>query len=79
MRHIVFGSEVFIGENFILRVGYNYRRRQELKLPEKSGAAGFSYGLGLRVKRFHISYARAIYHAAGPSNHFTVSTDMSKW
>ncbi len=79
MRHLVLGSEVFIGQNFIIRVGYNYRRRQELKLPEKSGAIGFTYGLGVRVSRFHISYGRAIYHAAGPSNHFTVSTDMSKW
>lgn len=71
MRHLVFGTEFLLSESFNFRVGYNYRRRQELKLQDKPAMAGISFGLGIKVKRMDISYARAIYHAAGPANHFT--------
>lgn len=79
MRHIVFGAEFLVSENVHIRTGYNYRRRQELKIDEKPGTAGLSFGLGLRVSRFHISYGRAIYHHAGPSNTFSVTTNLSQW
>jgi hypothetical protein len=73
MRHIVFGTEVLITENVHVRLGYNYRRRQELKIAEKPGTAGFSWGLGFRVKKIDFAYGRAIYHLAGPSHHFSVA------
>jgi hypothetical protein len=79
MRHITVGSEFILSKNLNVRIGYNYRRRQELKLEEKPGTAGFSYGLGLRVSKFQLSYGRAIYHLAGPSNHFSVTTSFSEW
>ncbi len=79
MRHVILGAEVLLGENFNLQVGYNYRRRQELKLADRPGTAGFSWGIGARIKRFSINYGRAIYHQAGPSNHFTVRTRLSDW
>jgi hypothetical protein len=77
MRHLVFGTEFLLTETFNIRIGYNYRRRQELKLQDKPALAGASVGLGLNLKRFQIGYARAIYHAAGPSNHFTVGFRVS--
>jgi hypothetical protein len=79
MRHAVIGTEFIITENFQIRIGYNYRRRQELKLPDRSGTAGFSYGFGFKVKRFYFAYGRAIYHAAGPANHLSISTDLRMW
>lgn len=79
MRHMVVGTEILLGPNFNVRLGYNYRRRQELKLADRPATAGLSYGFGLRIKRFSIDYGRAIYHAAGPANHFTVSTNLHNW
>ena len=79
MRHITVGSEFILSKNFNLRVGYNYRRRQELKLEDKPGTAGFSYGFGVRVSKFHISYGRSVYHLAGPSNHISVTTAINAW
>ncbi|MFN8700311.1 MAG: type IX secretion system protein PorQ [Flavobacteriales bacterium] len=79
MRHMVFGTEFLLGKNFNLRIGYNYRRRQELKLSDRPATAGLSFGFGLMVRRFRIDYGRAIYHAAGPANHFTVSTNLGSW
>lgn len=79
MRHLVFGTEFLLSENIHIRVGYNYRRRQELKISEKPGTAGLSFGLGIKVSRFHLSYGRAVYHLAGPSNTFSVTTNLSQW
>ena len=72
MRHIVMGAEFLLGENIQIRGSYNYRRRQELGLTDRPGMSGFSFGMGLRIKKIHLSYARAIYHLAGPANHFTL-------
>lgn len=72
MRHLVFNAEILLTENFNLRLGYNYNRRQQLKIDDNPGAAGITYGLGLRVAKIHISYARAAYSVAGISNHFTL-------
>ncbi len=79
MRHMVIGGEFIITKNFFLRVGYNYQRRKELKIPEKRGSAGFSFGFGFRIYKFHISYGRAVYHLAGPSNNFSVSMDLNSF
>ncbi|MCH2199556.1 MAG: type IX secretion system protein PorQ [Flavobacteriales bacterium] len=79
MRHVIFGTEFLLGDNFKINFGYNYRRRQELKLEDRPGTAGLSWGLGFRIKKFSLSYGRAIYHFAGPSNHFTITTSLSDW
>lgn len=76
MRHMVIGTEVLVSQNFSVRLGYNYRRRQELKVDERPGTAGLSWGLGFRIKRFNLSYGRAIYHLAGASSHFTVGAQF---
>jgi hypothetical protein len=57
MRHILVGTEIVISKNFNLRIAYNYRRQKEMTLPERRGANGFSFGFGLRVKRFGFSYS----------------------
>lgn len=76
MRHIIVGTEFLLGDNIVIRGAYNYRRRQELKMEEKPGMTGFSFGLGFGIKKFRINYSRAIYHLAGPANHFTVDVNI---
>ncbi len=79
MRHIVIGGEFILTKNFFLRAGYNYQRRKELIIPERRGMDGFSFGAGLRIYKFHISYARAAYHLAGASNNFSISFDINSF
>src|ERR1051326_281458 len=62
-RHFVIGGEILLSKNFHLNVGYNYQRRQELKLESHPGIAGFSFGFGIRISKFHLSYGYAKYHA----------------
>jgi hypothetical protein len=78
-RHFVIGGEFTITKSFFLRAGYNYQRRQELKIPEKRGATGFSFGFGLRIYKFQFSYGRAVYSLAGASNNFSVSFDINNF
>lgn len=77
MRHIVIGGELVLSKNFSLRAGYNYRRRQELKVDTKVSTVGFSWGFGIRVSKFHLNYARSTYHLAGSPNYISLTTNLS--
>lgn len=77
MRHVVIGGEFLPTKNFTLRFGYNYQRRQELGVYSKMGTVGFSWGLGLRISKFQLDYARATYHLNGAPNYFTITTNLS--
>ncbi len=79
MRHIILGTELNITDNFVLRFGYNYRRRQEMKIDTRIGTVGFSWGVGIKIYKFHLSYARPTFHQAGAPNHFSVSMNLSEF
>jgi len=75
-RHMIFNTEFLITENFNVRLGYNLLRRAELKIDEKLGTIGLSWGLGFRISKFHFSYARSAYHQVGATNTFSISTRL---
>ena len=79
MRHTVLGLELLPMKSFSFRIGYNYRRREELKIPDKMGSVGFSWGFGLKIYKFNINYARARYHLAAVTNHFTLSINLNEF
>lgn len=76
MRHLIFGVEFIPANNFYIRAGYNYQRRQEMKLESKAATTGLSWGFGLSISRFQISFARATYHVAGSTTHIAVTTNL---
>lgn len=77
LRHLLLGVEILPSENFSLRVGYNYQRRQELKYDEKLSTVGFSWGFGFKINRFHLNYGSARYHLAGSGNHISVAINLN--
>lgn len=77
LSHLLIGTELLISENFQLRAGYNHLISRELRMEEFSGGAGWSFGLMLKIKKFEIAYSRAIYHAAGGNNYFTLQKNIS--
>ena len=80
MRHVILGAEITIAKAFAIRLGYNYRERQEMKLYGKAGLAGFTLGFGLRIKMFNISYTRASLQAGGHNpNYFTLGVNLSEF
>lgn len=78
MRHLVAGVEFTPLESFSFRVGYNYRRRQEMKVESRLSTVGFSWGFGVRISRFELSYGRSNYHLAGAPNHISLNTSIQE-
>lgn len=79
LRHFIFGGEFLFGENFRVRMGYNHLRRKELAIATRRAMAGFSWGIGIQLKKLRIDYGRASYHLAGASNQITFTTNLSNY
>lgn len=73
LRHLVLGAELMPSENFHIRAGYNFQRREELLYSDKKSTVGFSWGFGFRIKRFRFDYGSARYHLSSSSNHFSIA------
>lgn len=77
-RHFIFQVEILFGKKLHLRAGFDYNRRQELKLSQRPGVAGFSFGVGMYFKRFSLDYGLMSYSAAGMQNMLTLSLPLGK-
>jgi hypothetical protein len=77
MRHFNFGAELVFSDNFQLRGGYNHMRRKELAPETVKGAAGFSWGMGIGIKKFTLDYAMVTYFPGINISYFTVSKSIS--
>ena len=78
-RHTVIGAELLMSEKFKLRLAYNHQRAKEMQLIAGSGLSGFSFGLGMKIKKFYFDYAVSTYFTGKASNTFTLSTNLSTW
>ncbi len=69
--HLVFGLDANISDNIWLGAGYNFRRRDEMKIAEgdefSSHGAGFSIGGGINLERFKLNMAYGKYHVSSNS------------
>ena len=77
VRHLVINTEILITRNFNVRLGYNFKRRAEMILENKKGMVGLTGGVGIKISKFRLDYARAIYHIKGASNQFTLGFNLS--
>ena len=79
MRHAILGAEFNITKALAFRLGYNYQRRQEMKVDTRLGTVGISWGLGVKIYKFSLAYARSAYHLAGSPNQFTLTARLSEF
>lgn len=77
--HLHVGGEFLFSKNFNIRLGYNFRRRQELALDLYKHNVGLTWGFSMRVSKFHFNYARAAYHAVGPMHTFSVTSSLNNF
>ena len=42
----------------------------------RTGLSGISFGVGIKISKFSLSYGRSTYHLGGASNHLTVVTNL---
>ncbi|MFM7765034.1 MAG: type IX secretion system protein PorQ [Sphingomonadales bacterium] len=72
-RHFTFGTELLLGKNFGILLGYNHQRRKEMAPDVRPGVAGYSWGLQFRISRIQITYASMAYFPGFNANLFTFS------
>lgn len=74
-RHASLGVEADIKNIFFLRLGYRYRQMVEMSADDRTNInfSGFSYGFGLRTKKFEFSFARRNYHLGQAPNYISLS------
>ncbi|WP_276132659.1 type IX secretion system protein PorQ [Polluticoccus soli] len=77
-RHFIFGAELTLGKRVTLSAGYNHLRRGELVIKDKTGMAGFAFGVGVNLNKFQVQYARSYYHIAGAYNEFGLRMTLNQ-
>ena len=69
-RHTIVGIELFPDKGFNIRLGYNFRRAEELRIIEKRSFAGISAGFSMKLNNLRISYSYSKYSLAASSSYF---------
>ena len=77
-NHLHFQLELIPKGAIQMRLGFDYNRRQQLKLTDFPGMAGFSFGLRMHVRRFDLDYAVQYYSKAGSIQTIGLSSDLSR-
>jgi len=80
-RHLIFSGEFLFGkkENFRVRFAYNHFRKQDLALRGFRSLAGFSGGVGMKIKRFRFSFGFGAYHLGESASHFSIATNLGEF
>ena len=80
LRHVILGAELNpFGKNLFLRSGFNFQRREDLKLDSSLNMSGFSWGLGFSIKNVRVNYSRSAFHSSSMLNSFSIVTNFSKF
>jgi len=78
LKHLVFGVEFLLTDNFWVGIGYNTKRASDLHLSEGNKFSGFSAGAGLKVKAFAFGCSIGQYHPSASSLMFNISTSLAE-
>ncbi|MEM7186928.1 MAG: type IX secretion system protein PorQ [Bacteroidota bacterium] len=75
-RHMIFGLELFPESGFNIRLGYNVRRAEELRILEQRAFAGLSAGFAIKLNKLRLSYSYSKFSSAGVSNYFGLNINL---
>lgn len=77
-RHINFGVEILPSPAFSIFASFNYNRNQEMLVPQRKSAAGFSYGFAFNIKAFQIGFSMSHYAVGAAPMCFNFSTNFEE-
>lgn len=76
LRHVAVSGDLNFGSlNF--QVGYSFRRRAEMVIPSRRTSAGLTFGVGLKLSKFRLSYGNRYVHVAGRMHHIGVTVNLN--
>ena len=76
IRHTIVGAELFPEGGFNIRLGYNFRRGEELRIVDQRNFSGLSAGISIKMNKMRFSYTHAKYTSAANSNFFGLQIDL---
>ncbi|WP_445957159.1 type IX secretion system protein PorQ [Yeosuana sp.] len=76
IRHTILGAELFPEGGFNIRLGYNFRRAEELRIVDQRNFSGLSAGFSMKIKKLRFSYTHAKYTSAANSNFFGLQLNL---
>ncbi len=76
LRHTIIGAELFPDRGFNIRVGYNFRRAEELRIVDQRNFSGLSFGVGIKLNTLRFSYTHARYTSASNTSFFGLQIDL---
>ena len=76
LRHVIVGAELFPEKAFNIRMGYNFRRSEELSIEEQRNFSGISLGLGLRFNKIKFDYSYSRYTLAANTSLFGLTINL---
>jgi len=75
-RHMIVGIELFPESGFNIRLGYNLRRGEELRIIEQRSFAGISAGFSIKLNKLRLSYSYSKFNAAAASSYFGLNINL---
>ncbi len=76
LRHVLVGVELFPKKAFNIRLGYNFRRAEELRLLEQRNFSGLSAGFGLKFNKIKFNYSYSRYTLAANTSLFGLTINF---
>ncbi len=76
IRHTLLGVELFPKKGFNLRMGYSFRRAEELRIIDQRNFSGLSFGIGLKFNKLRFSYTHARYSLASNTSFLGMQIDL---
>lgn len=76
MRHMILGVELFPDKGFNLRLGYSFRRGEELRIVDQRYFAGLSAGFGIKLNKLRFSYAYSRFNSAAATSFFGLNMNL---
>lgn len=77
LRHLILGAELFPEKGFNIRLGYNFRRGEELRIVDQRNFSGISVGFGLRFGKVKFDYSYSRYTIAANTSLFGLMIDLN--
>ena len=78
LRHVIIGVELFPRKSFNVRLGYNFRRGEELSVLEQRNFSGISLGFGLKFNNLKFNYSYSRYTLAGNTSLFGLTINFQE-
>jgi hypothetical protein len=78
LSHVIIGAELFPTKGFNVRLGYNFRRGNELMIQDQKNFSGISLGFGLKMGRLKFDYSYSKYTLAGNTSLFGLTINFQE-